>query len=137
MCIDLCFENLIRMKQPALTRIAATVVFLGIALGAFGAHGLADRLEETGRLDNWDTATQYHLIHGLAMFVLAITGKTRGFFWFLAGILLFSGSLYALALTDITKLGAITPLGGLSFLSSAGPDGSSQRRRTCENRVPS
>lgn len=97
------------------------MVFLGIALGAFGAHGLADRLEATGRLDNWETATLYHLIHGLALFVVALLpGRPLGYFWFLAGILLFSGSLYALALTDIGKLGAITPLGGVSFLMGWG-----------------
>lgn len=104
------------MTKPTRIRIAATVIFLGIALGAFGAHGLADRLETTGRLANWETATLYHLIHGLAMFVVAQCVAPRGFFWFLAGIFLFSGSLYALALTDISKLGAITPLGGISFL---------------------
>ncbi|MDF1824395.1 MAG: DUF423 domain-containing protein [Verrucomicrobiales bacterium] len=104
------------MNQSTCLRISALVIFLGIALGAFGAHGLADRLEETGRLANWETATLYHLFHGLAMFVIARSGKPVGFFWFLAGIVLFSGSLYALALSDIAKLGAITPLGGVSFL---------------------
>lgn len=98
-------------------RLAALVVFLGIALGAFGAHGLSARLAETGRLDNWETATLYHLIHGLAMFAVALhAGKARGYWWFLAGIVLFSGSLYALALSGVTKLGAITPLGGIAFL---------------------
>lgn len=104
------------MSKSTSIRVSAIVIFLGIALGAFGAHGLADRLEETGRLANWETATLYHLFHGLAMFVIARLGKPIGFFWFLAGVILFSGSLYALALTDISKLGAITPLGGLSFL---------------------
>ena len=99
------------------TRLAALVIFLGIGLGAFGAHGLASRLEETGRLANWETATFYHLIHGIALFVIALASdRCIGYFWFLAGIVLFSGSLYALALTDIARLGAITPLGGLSFL---------------------
>lgn len=105
------------MTASARTRLAALVMFLGIALGAFGAHGLSDRLAETGRLDNWETATFYHLIHGLALFAVA-RGASRplGYFWFLAGIVLFSGSLYILALTGITKFGAITPLGGLCFL---------------------
>ena len=105
------------MSASARLRLAALLLFLGIALGAFGAHGLADRLAGTGRLANWETATLYHLIHGLAMFVVALVpGRALGFFWFLAGIILFSGSLYALALTDISKLGAITPLGGVAFL---------------------
>ncbi len=104
------------MNQSLRIRVAAAVIFLGIALGAFGAHGLADQLEATGRIANWETATLYHLIHGLAMFVIARSEKPLGFYWFLAGVILFSGSLYALALTDITKLGAITPLGGISFL---------------------
>ncbi len=104
------------METSTRLRIAALVMFLGIALGAFGAHGLAERLEETGRLANWETATIYLLIHGLAMFMVARTDSARGFFWFLAGVILFSGSLYALALSDISKFGAITPLGGISFL---------------------
>jgi uncharacterized membrane protein YgdD (TMEM256/DUF423 family) len=105
------------MSSTARIRLAALVLFLGIALGAFGAHGLADRLEETGRLDNWETATHYHLLHGLALFVLAmLPGRPLGYYWFLAGIIIFSGSLYALALTDLSRLGAITPIGGISFL---------------------
>lgn len=98
-------------------RLAALVVFLGIALGAFGAHGLEDRLAETGRADNWETATLYHLVHGVALFALALSGRAPlGYAWFLAGVVLFSGSLYVLALTGLTWLGAITPFGGLSFL---------------------
>lgn len=98
-------------------RLAALVLFSGIALGAFGAHGLAGRLAETGRADNWETASFYHLVHGLALFVIALRGsRPLGFYWFLTGIILFSGSLYTLALTDVSQLGAITPLGGVSFL---------------------
>lgn len=105
------------MTSSSRLRIAAALVFLGIGLGAFGAHGLADRLAETGRGDNWETATFYHLVHGLALFVIAgRPGRALGYWWFVAGIALFSGSLYALAVTGITKLGAITPLGGVSFL---------------------
>jgi uncharacterized membrane protein YgdD (TMEM256/DUF423 family) len=105
------------MNTTSRTRIAAGVMFLGIGLGAFGAHGLADQLAETGRLANWETATLYHLIHGLALFAVArSSSRPLGYGWFLAGIVLFSGSLYVLALTGITKFGAITPLGGLCFL---------------------
>lgn len=105
------------MSASARIRLAAVLLFLGIALGAFGAHGLAGRLAETGRADNWETATFYHLLHALAMFAIALhSGRALGFFWFLAGIVLFSGSLYLLAVTGVTRLGAITPLGGVAFL---------------------
>jgi len=105
------------MSPAARIRLAALVLFLGIALGAFGAHGLEERLTANDRIDTWETATLYHLIHGLALFVLAtLPGRPLGYYWFLAGIVIFSGSLYALALTDISKLGAITPIGGISFL---------------------
>ena len=105
------------MSSTARLRLAALVLFLGIALGAFGAHGLEERLTANDRIDTWETATLYHLIHGLALFVLALLpGRPLGYYWFLAGIVIFSGSLYALALTDISRLGAITPIGGISFL---------------------
>ncbi len=105
------------MSSPALVRLAASLIFLGIALGAFGAHGLEERLQETGRLANWETATFYHLLHGLAMFGVALHfPRPRGYWWFFAGILLFSGSLYLLAVTGQTRLGMITPFGGVSFL---------------------
>tara|TARA_R110000850_G_scaffold64695_13_gene145077 strand:- start:1705 stop:2070 length:366 start_codon:yes stop_codon:yes gene_type:complete len=105
------------MTSTSRIRISAIVIFLGIALGAFGAHGFEETLEANGRVENWKTATIYHLIHGLALFVISTQIRpARGFYFFLAGILLFSGSLYILALTNITKLGAITPLGGLCFL---------------------
>jgi len=105
------------MTRITRIRIAAAVLFLGIALGAFGAHAFEERLAETGRQDVWETATFYHLIHGLALFVIAIAAvRPLGYIWLLAGIFLFSGSLYALALSDISKLGMITPLGGVAFL---------------------
>ena len=99
-------------------RIAAIVLFLGIALGAFGAHGLEETLTENDRVDTWETAAFYHLIHGLALLIVALLLPTRRFIFgaFLVGVLIFSGSLYALAVTDVGKLGAITPIGGLSFL---------------------
>lgn len=105
------------MTATTRLRVAAIVLFLGIALGAFGAHGLAERFAETGRADNWETASFYHLLHGLALFAIALNGtRSLGFNWLIAGIILFSGSLYLLALTDFAKLGAITPFGGVSFL---------------------
>ena len=100
-------------------RIAAALCFLAVALGAFGAHSLRSTLEIHGMLDVWNKAALYHFIHAIALFVLALYGTAnRGAWWLLfAGIFLFSGSLYLMALTDIRWLGAITPLGGLCFLA--------------------
>ena len=100
-------------------RIAAVSGFLAVALGAFGAHALEERLETSGRTDTWETAVLYHFAHTIVLLVLALRPKVQGgpFLSFLAGIIIFSGSLYALAFTDIGKLGAITPIGGLLFLA--------------------
>ena len=100
-------------------RIAAALCFLGVALGAFGAHSLKSMLETHGMLDVWNKAVLYHFIHAIALFVLALYGTTnRGAWWLLfAGIFLFSGSLYVMALTNLHWLGAVTPLGGLCFLA--------------------
>ena len=100
-------------------RIAATLCFLAVALGAFGAHSLKSTLETNGMLDVWNKAVLYHFIHAIALFVLALYGTAnRGAWWLLfAGIFLFSGSLYLMALTDVRWLGAFTPLGGLCFLA--------------------
>jgi uncharacterized membrane protein YgdD (TMEM256/DUF423 family) len=100
-------------------RIAAALCFLAVALGAFGAHALRPTLESHGLLDVWNKAVFYHFVHALALFVLALLATVhRGAgFLFLAGIILFSGSLYLMALTNVRWLGAITPLGGLCFLA--------------------
>ena len=99
-------------------RIAAALCFLAVALGAFGAHGLRSTLEAHAMVDAWNKAVFYHFIHALALLALALYGNiNRGACWlFVAGILLFSGSLYLLALTNLRWLGAVTPLGGLCFL---------------------
>jgi uncharacterized membrane protein YgdD (TMEM256/DUF423 family) len=106
------------MTNTQATRIAAVLGFLGVALGAFGAHGLKSVLEQNGTTAIWEKAVFYHFIHTVMLFVLA--GRTplrKGpWFSFLSGIVIFSGSLYVLAITNIRWLGAITPLGGLSFL---------------------
>jgi uncharacterized membrane protein YgdD (TMEM256/DUF423 family) len=103
----------------SLVRIAATLCFLAVALGAFGAHALKSVIESHGLIDVWNKAVLYHFVHAIALLVLALYGASnRGAWWFLfAGILLFSGSLYTMALTNIRWLGAITPLGGLCFLA--------------------
>ena len=101
-----------------MVRIAAALCFLAVALGAFGAHWLKPTLEANGLVDVWNKAVLYHFVHAIALFVLALCGTAnRGAWWlFFAGILLFSGSLYVVALTNVRWLGAITPLGGLCFL---------------------
>ena len=99
-------------------RIAAALCFLGVALGAFGAHALKSIIDRHGMLEVWNKAVFYHFTHAIVLLLLAFFGATnRGACWlFCAGVLLFSGSLYTMALTNIRWLGAITPLGGLCFL---------------------
>jgi uncharacterized membrane protein YgdD (TMEM256/DUF423 family) len=104
----------------ALVRIGAALCFLAVALGAFGAHALKPIIERNAMVDVWNKAVLYHFIHAIAIFVLAFSGTMtqRGASWlFGAGIFLFSGSLYTMALTNLRWLGAITPLGGLCFLA--------------------
>lgn len=102
-------------------RIAAVLCFLAVVLGAFGAHSLRSTLETHGMLDAWNKAVLYHFIHAIALLVLALYGTgNRGAWWLLfAGIFLFSGSLYLMALIPQWRdwLGPVTPLGGLCFLA--------------------
>ncbi|HEY7002008.1 MAG TPA: DUF423 domain-containing protein [Candidatus Udaeobacter sp.] len=102
-----------------LFRIAALLCFLAVALGAFGAHGLKQTLETKGMLDVWNKAVFYHFIHAIALLVLALyVAANRSAWWLLfAGIVIFSGSLYLMALANVRWLGAITPVGGLCFLA--------------------
>jgi uncharacterized membrane protein YgdD (TMEM256/DUF423 family) len=103
--------------------IGALAGFLGVAAGAFGAHGLRSRLAPD-MLAVFETAVRYQMYHVFALLITAAAigrlGDARllsiAGWSFVAGIVLFSGSLFALALTGITVLGAITPLGGLAFL---------------------
>ena len=101
---------------------------LGVAFGAFGAHGLRARLESLPdgavRRAWWETAAHYHLIHALAIaaagYLVSRTGSfaaTASGFSFAAGIVLFSGSLYVMTVTGIRALGAVTPIGGLLFIA--------------------
>jgi uncharacterized membrane protein YgdD (TMEM256/DUF423 family) len=99
-------------------------MFLAVALGAFGAHALKARLTPDS-LVLWHTAVEYHAGHGLALLAVGLwlqrAEHLRSLAWaawlFVAGIVLFSGSLYALALTGVNALGAIAPFGGLAFLA--------------------
>lgn len=98
----------------------AALAFLGVALGAFGAHGLRARVTPD-MLAVWKTAVEYQMYHAFALLVLgllALPGRlsTAAGALFLAGIVLFSGSLYALVLSGVRVLGAITPFGGVCFL---------------------
>jgi uncharacterized membrane protein YgdD (TMEM256/DUF423 family) len=99
----------------------ALQAFLAVLAGAFGAHGLKNILDENA-LRVWQTGVTYHLAHALALVLLGLFErqlKTRlnlPHAAFGAGILLFSGSLYALALTGLKPLGAITPFGGTALL---------------------
>lgn len=102
--------------------------FLGVALGAFGAHALRAYLEKlpdgAKRAEWWETASRYHLIHALAIAVAAYLAarapggaSTAAGYCFAGGILLFSGSLYTMTLTEIRVLGAVTPFGGLLMMA--------------------
>jgi uncharacterized membrane protein YgdD (TMEM256/DUF423 family) len=103
--------------------IAAVLGFFGVALGAFGAHGLQARLEANGRTDTFETANRYHLVHAVVMLGLAWVANimpTRIVAWagglITAGTLIFSGSLYILAIFNIPIMGAIAPIGGTALL---------------------
>ena len=119
------------MKQMTSERFSMTAAgvigFLGVALGAFGAHGLQSMMSglEGGaqRLAWWETASRYQLIHALALGLAAwMSMRVQGrapmvaSIGFITGTLLFSGSLYAMTLTGVRVLGAVTPFGGTAFL---------------------
>ncbi len=106
------------MTNTMAIRVAALSGFLAVALGAFGAHGLKETLARHDTAAIWETAVFYHFIHTVMLFLLTQRQPLQVGPWvcFLAGIVIFSGSLYLLALTNARWLGAITPLGGVSFL---------------------
>lgn len=106
-----------------LLSLSALTGFLAVALGAFGAHGLENVLSDEAK-DWWQTATLYALTHSAAALACALSGRVGlvriACGLFVLGVVVFSGSLYALALSEIRILGAITPLGGLAFLAGWG-----------------
>lgn len=108
-------------SHPYMVAVAAVMAFLAVALGAFGAHGLKETLEASGKAGTWQTAADYQFWHALALFALGLApvkGRaitTVAWFW-AVGVLVFSGSLYFLALSDMRWLGPVTPLGGTCFL---------------------
>lgn len=106
------------MNSTTASRIAAILGLLAVALGAFGAHGLNDLLAQNGTAAIWEKAVFYHFIHAVMLYVLADRKPFPCVAWcsFLIGIIIFSGSLYVLAATNAHWLGAVTPVGGVSFL---------------------
>ena len=104
--------------------LAAVALFVAVAAGAFGAHTLGPQIGPE-RLAVWQTAVQYHAWHGLALFGVGLlmrgSAASRGLavaaWLFVAGIVLFSGSLYILAATGSTGIGVVTPIGGIAFLA--------------------
>jgi uncharacterized membrane protein YgdD (TMEM256/DUF423 family) len=107
------------MTNTLAVRVAAILGFLAVALGAFGAHGLKDLLTQNNTTTIWEKAVFYHFIHTIMLFLLAQRRPVPSGPWFsfFAGILIFSGSLYVLAVANVRWLGAITPFGGLSLLA--------------------
>lgn len=114
------------MPHPQIFLIAGALYgATGVLLGAFGAHALASRLEGALR-DTWETAVTYQLVHALALLIVGVWGRQSvvsahtmlivAGWSFMIGILLFSGSLYTLALHGPRILGPVTPLGGVAFV---------------------
>ena len=108
------------------SRLAASALGLAVILGAFGAHGLKGRLD-TYAMGIYEKAVFYHFIHAMGMLLTSTLPKSgalssltaaRVCALFTAGIVLFSGSLYLLAISGISVLGAITPFGGLAFIAA-------------------
>jgi uncharacterized membrane protein YgdD (TMEM256/DUF423 family) len=106
--------------------LGAASAMIGVAAGAFGAHGLKDRLP-ADLLEIFHTAARYQIFHALALLAVAWattrwpgTATTSAGWLFVAGTVIFSGSLYVLSLTGARWLGAITPLGGVAFLAGWG-----------------
>jgi len=101
--------------MPA-TTLAALLGLTGVALGAFGAHGLKELLASHGTTAIWQTAVLYQLVHAVASLWAADRRPLVVRLW-VAGVFFFSGSLYLLALTNLKWFGAITPVGGVLFLT--------------------
>lgn len=104
--------------------IGALLGALGVGIGAFGAHGLEPTLIANGRLDTFETASRYHLIHAVALFAAAFVAQhfpgplaRWGGWLLLIGVLLFSGSLYLLAIFDLGVMGAVAPVGGAALIA--------------------
>ncbi|WP_347987814.1 DUF423 domain-containing protein [Methylomonas sp. AM2-LC] len=110
------------MRLPFLF-LAATSAFIGVAMGAFGAHAMKNMLSDHA-MDVYKTAVSYQMWHALALGLIAVLPKQRILDWvgilFVVGILLFSGSLYLLVIFNIHWIGFVTPFGGVAFLAAWG-----------------
>ncbi len=129
-CVELVtiFDMALSQKAKRMERLFLTIgsvlALLAVGLGAFGAHGLEGRLDPPDHLrDTFEVAVRYQMYHALALLVLGLVlerfpgelGNWAG--WaFVAGTLIFSGSLYTLVMTGVRGLGAVTPIGGLALL---------------------
>jgi uncharacterized membrane protein YgdD (TMEM256/DUF423 family) len=107
------------MSDRPAKRVAGFLGFSGVLCGAFGAHILRGFLEESGTTQIWQTGVLYHLVHAVVLLVLSGWRPVprAAYNLILGGVIVFSGSLYALALTNFKWLGAITPIGGLGMLA--------------------
>jgi uncharacterized membrane protein YgdD (TMEM256/DUF423 family) len=104
--------------------VGAVMGALAVGTGAFGAHGLKDRLQEAGTFDTYETAVRYQMYHALALVLVGLIGLQFGAptlniagLCFTAGIVIFSGLLYGIALGGPKIMGAIVPIGGLGFIA--------------------
>lgn len=103
---------------------SAVLGALGVMIGAFGAHALSSMLQETGRTATFETAVKYQMYHTLALLATGLLLDRYASKWFeyagwsyIAGVIIFSGSLYILCLTNVGKWGAVTPFGGLALIA--------------------
>ncbi len=103
------------------TGAAALLLALAVAMGAFGAHGLRGRIDDYS-MTVYERAVMYHFFHALGLLLVSTLPRQTALTWvcwlLLAGIVLFSGSLYLLAITGVRALGMVTPFGGLAFLAA-------------------
>lgn len=112
-----------RPAQRRYFRVASGLGALAVIAGAFGAHGLEERLDADA-LAVWQTAVEYHVYHAIALFAFTLgvlpSWENRWSVWtcraWTGGVIVFSGSLYALALSGVGWLGAITPIGGVAYI---------------------
>lgn len=112
------------ISKESILKTGIICSLLTVAIGAFGAHGLSDLLADNGRLETFKTAVLYQLFHSLALIVAGILYDkydskkiSRAATLFTLGIIVFSGSLYILSITNIGIFGAITPIGGVLFIA--------------------